>query len=91
MYFKHGAYWQVQTNRWTRLGDTLHDALQVYARLTVAPGAGSMPEFIGRVLAHVRPRRRPSTVSRYTLAATPNMANRLISFLRVVFDPAVEC
>jgi integrase len=118
VYFKHGAYWLVKKGKWTRLGDSLAEALEAYARI-VEVRRGSMPELIERVYAyHCRGLAR-STCAQYRLAAdrlktvfassdpahvkskhvaalkvslreTPNMANRITSFLRTVFSYAVE-
>ena len=119
MYFKHGAYYYVYRNEWTRLGVDYSDALHEYARLIAPPSTDRMGGVIDKVLEHISPRLKPNTITQYKIAAerlksvmaefapeqvkpkhiaaikthyaqTPNMANRMISFLRVVFQYAVE-
>lgn len=118
MYLRHGAYYLVKQGKWTRLGSDYALALQEYA-LRTSPKAGGMDDLIDRVLKHITPNLKPSTVQQYGIAAkrlkevllefapeqvrpmhvaaiktqyskTPAMANRMISFLRVVFQHAVE-
>jgi integrase len=118
VYSKHGAYWLVKKGKWTRLGDSLAEALEAYARI-VEVRKGSMPELIERVYAYHCRGKAKSTSDQYRLAAnrlkdifksadpgqvkskhvaavktslveTPNMANRITSFLRTVFSYAVE-
>lgn len=48
VYHKHGAYWLVKAGKWTRLGDTLTEALAEYGRRIESP-AGTMPDLIHRV------------------------------------------
>lgn len=52
-YFKHGAYYFVSGNKWTRLGDTLSGALSAYGRIIerqsvhgTAPMTALMADFI---------------------------------------------
>lgn len=119
VYAKHGAYWYVHRGKWTRIGSTLPDALDAYAKLVAPVASGGMPDLIRRVFDHIRPNLAENTIKQYEQAArrlsvilaefspdqvqpkhvaaikmeladTPNMANRLLSFLRVVFQHAVE-
>jgi integrase len=118
VYFKHGAYWLVKKGKWTRLGVSLAESLEAYARI-VETRKGSMPELIEKVYAYHCRDKAKSTADQYrhaadrlkeifksadpgqvkskhvaavktSLASTPNMANRITSFLRTVFTYAVE-
>lgn len=118
MYLKHGAYWHVANGTWTRLGKSLSEALEGYAKLYEAP-QGSMPWLIDQAMPHINRGCKPRTVAQYAIAAkklkrylrdfspeqvlpkhvarikmqyadTPNMTNRVISVLRMVFAYAVE-
>ena len=118
-YAKHGAFYLVKANKWTRLGTDLGLALTEYARHMQTGEQRGMPKLIDDVLAKVKPRLAESTQEQYayaakvlkrklapfephevkarhvaqvqdSLAATPNMANRVISFLRLVFVDAVN-
>lgn len=118
VYLRHGAYWYVKGGKWRRLGATLVEALEEYARLHEQP-AGGMPKLIDLVLEHIRPKLAKSTARQYDVAARklakaliefspeqvkpkhvaaikvamashPNMANRCLSVLRLVFQYAVE-
>lgn len=118
MYLKHGAYWHVSNGIWTRLGKSLAEALEAYARLYEAP-QGSMPWLIDQAMPHINRGCKPRTVAQYAIAAkklkrylrdfspeqvlpkhvariklqyanTPNMTNRVITVLRMVFAYAVE-
>lgn len=118
-YFKHGAYWLVKANKWTRLGSDLGLALAEYARMVGSKKLGGMSALIDTTLKAITPRLAASTADQYTYAAevlkrklrqfephevkakhvfgirdslksTPNMANRVLSFLRQVFDREVE-
>lgn len=118
-YLKHGAFYLVRANKWTRLGSDLGLALAEYARLVEAEKLGGMPKLIEdfhgalpsklaattkqqyRYAADVLKRKlkqfEPHDVKskhvaaiKQSLAETPNMANRVLSFLRQVFADAVE-
>lgn len=117
MYQKHGAYWFVRRNKWTRLGASLPAALREYARLIDTP-AGGLDELVARTLADAAKTIKPNTLAQYKFAAraicdafaefapdqvegphvaqfldahrdTPNMANRIRSVMKMVFDKAV--
>lgn len=68
VYRKHGAYWYVKCNQWTRLGSDLTSALAAYARLIDAPLDG-LPALLERTLADAAERVRPSTLAQYQVAA----------------------
>lgn len=58
VYQKHGAYYYVKNNKWTRLGDNLHDALVAHARIVAVPQESvasliekAMPFILGKVAA----------------------------------------
>ena len=54
MHEKHGAYYLVRNNKWTRLSGNLHDALVEYARLTAGPDQGALGELVTRALADMK-------------------------------------
>lgn len=118
-YSKHGAFYLVRANKWTRLGTDLAASLAEYGRLVGEASKGGMPkmveDFYGRLpktlAATTRQQYRyaADTLKRKTaefephdikpkhvaaikqsMAATPNMANRVMSFLSQVFADAVE-
>lgn len=118
-YLKHGAYWLVKANKWTKLGTDLPSALAEYGRLVEADRIGGMPKLIeefhrqlpatlsestkqqyryaanilARKLRQFDPKQvKGKTVSqiRKSLAKTPNMANRVLSYLRQFFTWAVD-
>lgn len=122
VYFKHGAYWYVKKGKWERIGATLGEAMEVYARLYEQP-TGGMADLIDRAYAEhckvTTPPLKESTKAQYRTAANtlqrklanfsptqvtpravrklkasmaehPNMSNRVIGFLRTVFEYAVE-
>lgn len=118
VYQKHGAFWLVKRNKWTKLGVDFGAAMAAYGAMFAAP-TGGMPALIERVLTSITPKLAKSTVEQYHVAArklkeimaefspeqvrpkhvagikvsmadTPAMANRCLSFLRVVFNHAVE-
>lgn len=68
VYQKHGAYWLVKGGRWTRLGTDLQSALEAYGRAQAAP-SGEMAKLIDDVLAHLKPKLKPSTWEQYQVAA----------------------
>lgn len=69
MYFKHGAYYLVRQNKWTRLSKNLHDALVEYARLTAGQGAGAIGDLIDRSLADMKLTVAQSTLKNYKTCA----------------------
>lgn len=118
-YEKHGAFYLVRENKWTRLGADLAVALGEYGRLMGTAGTRGMPKLIDSTLKEIEPKLADSTRDQYkhaaeilkrklqqfdpqdvkarhvagikqSLAATPNMANRVITVLRQVFAIAVE-
>lgn len=61
VYLKHGAYYYVKNNKWTRLGDNLHDALMAHARIVAIPQEGmeslinkAMPFIVEKVAENTR-------------------------------------
>lgn len=108
----------MKAGKWQRLGESLSDALLLYAEKVEAP-KGGMADLIDRVYEIHAKSLSASTQQQYRIAAdklksnlckfspaqvkskhvaaiklkmadTPNMANRIISFLRTVFAYAVE-
>lgn len=70
-YPKHGAIWYVKRGRWTRLGETLPEALEAYARIVEAP-RGNCNELIDDAFAAMKARKPPlakSTIEQYDLVA----------------------
>ncbi len=120
VYRKHGAFYYVHQNKWERIGSTIEEALEAYARKVKAASTGAgMPKLIDDVLKQLGTKLKPNTLLQYeaagnrlkeilaefephqvkakhvasiknSMAATPNMANRVISFLRTVCTYAVE-
>jgi integrase len=68
VYPRHGAYWHVKSNKWTRLGVTFEEALIAYARIIDAP-RGGMPDLIDTVLKHIGPNLSKATIAQYDTAA----------------------
>ena len=82
MYLKHGAYYLVRRNKWTRLGTDLSRALQAYGGMIQAKAAGGMAAAIERALVDVRGRCKPNTVKQY------ETAGRKLTKLFAEFAPA---
>ena len=66
MYLKHGAFWYVERNKWTRLGKDYAEALRVYAGLISGTGE-KMPALVDRYMGQVKI--APSTLKLYRIAA----------------------
>lgn len=67
VYVKHGAYWHVKKNKWTRLGDDLPEALREYAKLASPTGNG-MQGLMTRWLETLTDK-SPATLKLYKQAA----------------------
>ena len=65
MHAKHGAYYLVRENKWTRLAGNLHDALIEYARLTAGPDQGALGDLVIKVLADLKLTVAASTYKNY--------------------------
>lgn len=65
MHEKHGAFYLVRNNKWTRLSGNLHDALVEYARLTAGPDQGALGELVTRALADMKLTVAASTLKNY--------------------------
>lgn len=118
VFVKHGAFYYVHRNKWTRLGKTEAEMLAAYA-LIVDQSDDSMGALIDLATPSVLKGRADKTVVQYRdmlqrlkkafdefmvedvksrhiaqfkqrAASTPNMCNRMISVLSLVFDYAVE-
>jgi integrase len=118
-YQKHGAFYLVRANKWTRLGSDLSLALAEYGRLMEGAKVGGMPKAIDDYYAALPATLSKATKNQYryaatvlkrklaqfephevkakhvagiklSLADTPNMANRVLSFLRQVCADLVE-
>lgn len=64
VYQKHGAYYYVKNNKWTRLGDNLHDALLAYARIVAVPTEG-VPSLIEKAMPFILDKVSESTQKQY--------------------------
>lgn len=123
VYLKHGAYYLVKKNVWTRLGATLHEALQAYAEGFKPDAHGEMATLFDRWFEHwstdPNEKKASSTIRSYQNAINstlkkgfsqltpkqvrphhialfmdgyreaPNMANKMLVILRMVFTKAV--
>lgn len=72
VYQKHGSYWYVKGGKWTRIGETLRQALTAYATAHEAQTASaqkSMVALIEEALGHIRRNIKPSTAKQYQHAA----------------------
>lgn len=68
-YLKHGAYYFVRANKWTRLGATLPEAMAAYARLIGTP-SDSMTALLDDTLSAAQARGlKPSTLDQYRRCA----------------------
>lgn len=65
MHEKHGAYYLVRKNRWTRLAGNLHDALLEYARLTAGPDDAALADLVSKALADMKLTVAASTFKNY--------------------------
>src|ERR1700756_3807085 len=70
VYKKHGSYWYVKANKWTKIGESLREALTTYAAAHEFPSPqGSMAALIDEALAEIRRGLKLSTVKQYLQAA----------------------
>lgn len=53
MHRKHGAFYYVHRNKWTRLSDDYGDALRIYAGL-ISPNQGGMPALLDRFIGQAK-------------------------------------
>ena len=68
-YLKHGAFYLVRKNKWTRLGTDLGVALGEYGRLMGTAGTRGMPKLIDTALKVIEPKLAKSTREQYKHAA----------------------
>jgi integrase len=68
MYLKHGAYWLVRRNKWTRLGTDLGASLRAYASHVETKPVG-MCAAVDRAIEDISGRGKPNTVRQYKQAA----------------------
>jgi len=54
MYEKHGAFYLVKHNKWTRLGSTYNEAFAEYTRLTSGPDGAALADLVTRTLADLK-------------------------------------
>lgn len=64
MYLKHGAYWYVKGGKWTKLGNSLEEALTAHARMHATP-KGGMVALIDEALPHICRNVKRSTAKQY--------------------------
>ncbi len=64
LHHKHGRFWLVQNNRWTKLSRDYREALAQHAARRDGTGAG-MPALIERFLVEVAARKSPRTEKEY--------------------------
>ena len=74
MHQKHGAYYLVRNNKWTRLAGNLHDALVEYARLTAGPDKGALGDLVSKTLADMKLTVAASTFKNYTESTTYSLS-----------------
>lgn len=67
MHEKHGAYYIVRNNKWTRLASDLKEALIEYANAISAPSLGVFAELTEKVLSEVKKTRTESTYQHYKI------------------------
>lgn len=68
-YEKHGAFYLVRENKWTRLGADLGVALAEYGRIMGTAGTRGMPRLIDEALKTIAPNLAVSTKAQYEHAA----------------------
>lgn len=54
MHEKHGAFYYVHRNKWTRLGSDYAEAIKKYSLLIIDKKSGDLPEFISRLLKRLQ-------------------------------------
>lgn len=112
MYWKNGAYWHVQRNKWRRLASRYADALRAYATVEAPSGTwATLVELAYEDFAGLKPNTRaqydgikariihgfsdfePHEITGTHVVQfldlyrqTPNIANRMLSVLKQVFD-----
>ncbi|MDX9976324.1 MAG: tyrosine-type recombinase/integrase [FCB group bacterium] len=87
LHHKHGAYYLVRNNKWTRLSDNLHDALVEYARLTAGKDKGALPELVRRVLDDMEQDVAASTLKNYKTCAR-RVLDSFVEFSPAQIKPA---
>jgi len=79
VYRKHGSYYLVKGNRWTRLGSTLGEALAVYARLVDKP-LQTVSALLEQVLLDAAERRLAANTQRQYAQAVAQLKPILVEF-----------
>ena len=69
VYQRHGAYYLVKRNKWTRLGADLHEALIAYAGTVTVAGSGGMVKLIDKVYTAHSPKLSANTRKVYKQCA----------------------
>jgi integrase len=87
-YSKHGAYYVVKANKWTRLGTDLGLALAEYARLMDGDRLGGMPALIAAALPGILRDKAKNTQAQYCYAAE-TLTRKLRQFEPGEVDQAV--
>ena len=71
MHMKHGAYYLVRDNKWTRLSRDYQKAFEEYARLTQGPGNAALGDLVIKTLADLKADGiAASTMKSYKIQAT---------------------
>jgi len=68
VYQKHGAYYLVKGNKWSKLGNDLGSALAEYAR-RMSTNSGSIRKLLDETVAVAAERVKPKTLDQYRIAA----------------------
>lgn len=68
IYLKHGAYWLVKHNRWTRLGTDLPAVLAAYGKRFTPESDTTIGKLIDKTLAHLSGSLAPSSENQYRKA-----------------------
>ena len=78
VHHKHGAYFYVKGGKWTKIGETLADALAAYAALHESP-QGTMPALIDEAMLEITRKVKQSTARQYRHAAAI-LKRKLVQF-----------
>lgn len=67
LYLKHGSYWLVKKNKWTKLSSDYKEALCIYADLMTSP-AGGMEKLCEEAFPHISHGLSKNTKNQYRMA-----------------------
>lgn len=77
MHYKHGAYWYVHKNKWTRLGHTYNRALKEWADMQETPG--EMPNLIKQTYTAYELKAKQGELTESTLKSYNAVKSRLLT------------